>query len=98
MFQAKLIYTEELKINRMINCVLKYQKKYDKPWTPMKERCGTVLIVRKKMKKKDKLELHIETHIEGFTHACVYCGKIHKTRGALKTPTSLSHRDSKLLF
>jgi hypothetical protein len=36
--------------------------------------------------------------IEGFTHACVYCGKIHKTRGALKTPTSLSHRDSKLLF
>ena len=52
----------------------------------------------KRMKKKDKLELHVETHIEGFTHACVYCGKIHKTRGALKTHISLSHRDSKLLF
>ena len=34
MFQAKLIYTEELKINRMINCVLKYQKRWGKYLDP----------------------------------------------------------------
>ena len=31
--------------------------------------------------KKDKLEHHVKTYIEGSTHAC---GKIHKTRGAVK--------------
>ena len=52
----------------------------------------------KNKKKKDKIELHVETHIERFTHACVYCGKIHKTRGALTMHVNLCHRDSKLMF
>ena len=46
----------------------------------MKEQCGNVLIVEKKIKKKDKQELHIETHIQGFPHACIYCGKIDKNK------------------
>jgi len=37
----------------------------------------------KMLKKKGKLELHVETHLEGFTHRCVHCDKVHKTRGAL---------------
>ena len=73
-------------------------KKMTKTQDPHEGTMWTCTDCGKKMKKKDKLELHVETHIEGFTHACVYCGKIHKTRGALKTHISLSHRDSKSLF
>jgi len=49
----------------------------------------------KMLKKKDKLELHVETHLEGFTHRCVHCDKIHKTRGALKVHISIYHRGDK---
>ena len=41
----------------------------------------------RQMKKKYKMEFHIETHI-----ACVHCNKIHKTRGALRAHISISHR------
>jgi len=33
--------------------------------------------------KKPRLELHIETHLEGFSHECKHCGKSFKTRGSL---------------
>jgi len=46
----------------------------------------------KQMKKRDKLEYHIETHLEGFTHTCVECSRVHKTRGALIAHFSISHR------
>ena len=48
--------------------------------------CGKLL------KKKDKLELHVETHIEGFFHSCSYCDKIHKTRTALKMHIITIHK------
>ena len=46
----------------------------------------------RQMKKKYKMEFHIETHLEGFTHICVHCDKIHKTRGALRAHISITHR------
>lgn len=48
--------------------------------------CGKVL------KKKLKLEGHVETHLEGFTHTCTKCGKIHKTRAALKMHLYTIHK------
>lgn len=45
---------------------------------------------------KYKIGIHVETHLEGFSHACVYCDKIHKTRGALKTHISTFHRHDPL--
>ena len=51
--------------------------------------CGKIL------KKKYKLEMHVESHLEGFTHRCVHCDTIHKTRGALRLHISSSHRGEK---
>ena len=46
----------------------------------------------KVVKKKTKLEVHVETHLEGFTHTCVQCGKVHKTRAALKLHIYSHHK------
>jgi hypothetical protein len=43
-------------------------------------------------KVKTKLEYHVETHLEGFTHTCGQCDKVHKTRYALQQHTSLRHK------
>merc|ERR1712129_426525 len=51
--------------------------------------CGKLL------KRKDKLENHIESHLKGFTHNCSYCDKTRSTRGALRTHISLNHKDEK---
>ena len=47
----------------------------------------------KQMKKKDKVELHIETHLEGLTNACGLCDKSHKTRRAVQRHISISHSE-----
>merc|ERR1712129_374571 len=49
----------------------------------------------KKTKQKTKLEFHVETHLEGFTHTCVHCSKDHRTRIALKTHIKIHHKDPK---
>ena len=49
----------------------------------------------KMLKKRNKLALHIETHLEGFSHACAHCDKILKTRGALSAHMSITHRAAK---
>merc|ERR1712129_363169 len=49
----------------------------------------------KKTKQKTKLEFHVETHLEGFTHTCVHCSKDHRTRIALKTHIKIHHKDLK---
>jgi len=46
----------------------------------------------KTLKKKNKLECHVETHLEGFTHTCAHCGKVHKTRVALKVHIHTHHK------
>merc|ERR1712086_136537 len=45
----------------------------------------------KMMKKKDKLKNHVEIHLTGFSHACVNCDKVHKTRASLSTHMSTAH-------
>ena len=40
-------------------------------------------VCNKEFKKKDKLRLHIETHLEGFIHKCNFCDAVKKTRGSL---------------
>merc|ERR1719318_322502 len=49
----------------------------------------------KMLKKRNKLALHIETHLEGFSHACSQCDKVLKTRGALSAHISMTHRAAK---
>ena len=44
-----------------------------------------------KPKVKSKLEYHVETHLEGFTHTCEQCNKVHKTRYPLQQHISLCH-------
>ena len=49
----------------------------------------------KMFKKKDKMQLHVETHLEGFSHNCFHCDKAYKTRGVLYTHMSKRHRGVK---
>jgi len=49
----------------------------------------------KEMASKQKIEYHVDTHLEGFTHHCKICEKPYKTRGALSVHMSLTHRKSK---
>merc|ERR1712179_753866 len=49
----------------------------------------------KMMKNKNKLELHVEIHLQGFSHTCPHCGKSHKNRGSLKAHKSVIHRNTK---
>merc|ERR1712086_326538 len=49
----------------------------------------------KMLKKKQKLNMHVEIHLEGFSHACVHCDKVHKTRGALSAHMSIVHKGNK---
>ena len=46
----------------------------------------------KQLKKKNKLEIHVETDLEGFSHICVHCDKAHKTRISLKTHINVHHK------
>ena len=50
------------------------------------ENKGTVhvcTVCDKEGKSKEKIRLHIETHLEGFSHKCNYCDVVKKTRGSL---------------
>ena len=50
------------------------------------EQKGTVhvcTVCDKEGKSKEKIRLHIETHLEGFSHKCNYCDVVKKTRGSL---------------
>jgi len=50
-------------------------------------------------KRKDNIQNHVETHLEGFSHRCAQCNKSSKTRGALaahiKIHTKL-HKDNEM--
>ena len=43
-------------------------------------------------KKKDNLKKHVETHLEGLSFPCPYCGKIFRSRNALQIHNSRHHR------
>ena len=51
--------------------------------------CGKIL------KSKGKLQMHVEIHLEGFSHICSHCGKSHKTRNAMQAHKSIVHRGNK---
>ena len=46
----------------------------------------------KMLKKKDKLQNHVEIHLTGFSHVCAKCDKVHKTRASLSVHMSTVHR------
>lgn len=43
-------------------------------------------------KRKDKLGLHIESHLNGFIHKCGLCGKNFKTRNCLNAHQKYIHK------
>ena len=49
------------------------------------------LVCHKKHKEKPKIKMHIETHLEGFSHTCKFCGKVTKTTGALQLHVYRQH-------
>ena len=49
----------------------------------------------KMMKNRNKLELHVEIHLQGYSRICSHCGKTQKNRGCLKAHISAVHRGTK---
>jgi len=49
-------------------------------------------VCQKIMKKKQHMMKHVETHIQGVTHACNLCGKTFKTRNSLETHKHAYHK------
>ena len=41
-------------------------------------------VCEKEGRKKDKMRLHIETHLEGFNHKCKYCDVVKKTTATIQ--------------
>ena len=41
--------------------------------------------------RKDKIDLHVEIHIGGFTHSCELCGTVTKSRKALMNHKYFNH-------
>ena len=74
--------------------ILKLMEKISEPtigkmWKCKK--CGKIV------KRKFKLERHVETHLktQGFVHACLHCDKSHKTRGSLERHIFTAHKGVK---
>ena len=41
-------------------------------------------VCEKEGRKKDKMRLHIETHLDGFSHKCQYCDVVKKTTATIQ--------------
>lgn len=52
-------------------------------------------VCQKQIKTKRKMEFHIETHLEGFYHNCLHCGRSFKTRDSLAVHVSRNHKSEK---
>merc|ERR1712192_234478 len=50
----------------------------------------------KESKRKDKLEAHIETHLDGFKHVCTICNHHYKTRNSLHGHKFKVHKEKKV--
>ena len=53
------------------------------------------LVCHRKQNNKYKMQMHVETHLEGFSHKCKYCGMVKKTRKALQIHVWDQHTRSK---
>ena len=51
--------------------------------------CGKIV------RRRHKMMLHVEIHIEGFNHKCAHCYKVLKTTGALQGHMRLLHKGLK---
>jgi len=72
--------------------IFKRMEKFKDPEKGTMWKCS---VCGKIKKKKSGLEMHVETHLEGFTHRCVLCDTTRKTRGSLQLHVSISHRGNK---
>ena len=79
-FKSVFFSEENTDLNYMVNSML---TKTDGLWTCT--RCG------KPNTDKSKAKRHIETHIEGVSHPCGFCGKNLRSRNCLQAHTSRSH-------
>ena len=52
-------------------------------------------VCHKKQKEKFKMKMHVETHLEGFSHTCKFCGMVKKTTRALQLHEYNKHTSSK---
>ena len=61
----------------------------------LKESDGTftcLLCGKSGSKRKDNLKKHVETHLEGLSFPCPYCGNIFRSRNSLQNHNSRHHR------
>jgi uncharacterized C2H2 Zn-finger protein len=49
------------------------------------------------LKRKQKMKEHAESHVEGFSHECRFCGRIYKTRPSLGVHISTVHKHDKIM-
>ena len=82
-----LIATNGEMMEKLVSEILKRTDSEGSMWKCTE--CG------KLCKRKDRLGLHIETHLEGFSHPCKYCNIPYKTRGSLQVHISTTHRGQK---
>ena len=53
------------------------------------------LVCHRKQNNKYKMKMHVETHLEGFSHKCKFCGMVKKTTKALQIHVWDQHTRSK---
>ena len=49
--------------------------------------------MRKRVQKKEKLEMHIEVHLDCFSHECRLCDREFKTTNSLQNHKYLAHKE-----
>ena len=76
-------------IERLMTEISKRLERHESETEGAMWRCKTC---GKKGKRKDRIGLHIETHLEGFSHVCRFCDRSYKTRGSLQMHVSTTHR------
>ena len=52
-------------------------------------------VCQKELKQKDKIKLHAEIHLEGFSHKCKYCDTVKKTLRSIKLHEYEKHIESR---
>lgn len=70
--------------------ISKRMESYLDPEGKLKWRCT---VCGKGNKQKTKLALHVETHIEGFSHTCELCQREYKTKNSLFTHLYTVHKE-----
>eukprot|EP00091_Calanus_sinicus_P008177 TRINITY_DN1987_c0_g1_i3.p1 TRINITY_DN1987_c0_g1~~TRINITY_DN1987_c0_g1_i3.p1 ORF type:complete len:190 (-),score=48.28 TRINITY_DN1987_c0_g1_i3:42-611(-) len=85
-----------------MNVMKEIESKLDENATELEAKIGELIFVEngcwgcrkcgKVMKKKQHIKNHAESHLEGYSHPCPFCGKCSKTRNALTNHISFNHK------